>query len=199
MKDDSVDEEDTSGEEPKLHHSVTVGLYGTSKLDEKLSISETAASIFGEALSNRRWRIFPLLAFTYGSCFMSSLSVTFTRSLSGMGIAETETSKFGGIMPKLLVVLILFNSVYSYYILNKCLKHYNTVYVVPLLKANDLFHNLLSGGVFLREFGEYTTKDFIIFMFGIVVCIVSMCLLLLGNEENEKRKAEEQKARHEKV
>jgi len=110
------------------------------------------------------------------------------RSLSGMAIAKTETSKFGGVIPGLILAIGFGCSLYSYFLLNKCLKHFNTVYVVPLMKAFDLFHNLLSGGIFLQEFGEYSNKEFIIFMFGISVCILSICMLLLGNEENESIK-----------
>mmetsp|Transcript_20884 Transcript_20884/g.18510 ORF Transcript_20884/g.18510 Transcript_20884/m.18510 type:complete len:87 (+) Transcript_20884:788-1048(+) len=86
--------------------------------------------------------------------------MTFSRGLSGMAISEGEGFMFAGIMPLIYLILIGTTAVFSYFMLNKSLQNFNTVYVGPLFKAGDLFHNLLSGGIFLREFGEYNTKDF---------------------------------------
>ena len=86
--------------------------------------------------------------------------MTFSRSLSGMALSEGEGFMFSGIMPLVYISLVVSTAVFSYYMLNKSLQNFNTVYVGPLFKAGDLFHNLLSGGIFLREFGEYNTKDF---------------------------------------
>ncbi|CAI2373100.1 unnamed protein product [Moneuplotes crassus] len=144
--------------------------------------------------TSKRWRIVPLLLYPYTGCFCTSLTMTLSRGLSGMALADGEetNSKFAGIMPKMYLFGIVFNSVLSYYMLNKALKNFNTVYVSPLFKAGDLFHNLLSGGIFLREFGEYESWfDFSYFLGGIIICIISISLLLLGNDNLEAHKDKE--------
>ena len=78
----------------------------------------------------------------------------------------------------------------SYIFLNKSLKFFSTVYVVPLFKVGDLLHNLLSGGIFLREFGEYQGSTLFMFLIGIMIWTGSIIMLLLGNDKNEQKSDE---------
>ena len=65
------------------------------------------------------------------------------------------------------------------------------MYVVPIFKAFDLFHNIMSGGVFLREFGQYNIMEFIFFITGGSICILAILLLLVGNDKQEQSKEHE--------
>lgn len=71
---------------------------------------------------------------------------------------------------------------------NKALQHYDTVYVVPLFRIGDLVHNIISGAVFLQEFGDYKTYEFTFFMLGIAICVLAVLMLLFDNDKNEKSK-----------
>ena len=135
-----------------------------------------------------RWRVVPLLSYTYIGCFLSSMTMTFTRCLTGFAVTENEKgSNFRGIMPKVYIVLIPVLALIAYYWRNKAIKHFNTVYVVPLFKAGDLLHNLLCGGIFLREFGQYATYDLTMFMVGIFIWTWSVWILILANDKNESK------------
>mmetsp|Transcript_14061 Transcript_14061/g.12417 ORF Transcript_14061/g.12417 Transcript_14061/m.12417 type:complete len:111 (-) Transcript_14061:101-433(-) len=107
-----------------------------------------------------------MLMFPYAASFSTGLTMTLSRSLSGMAFAKSEESKFGGMMPYIYVFLIVFCALFSYYLLNKSLQNFNTVYVVPLFKAFDLYHNIMSGGIFLREFGQYSSSELTFFTIG---------------------------------
>ena len=102
-----------------------------------------------------RWRAIPLIAFPYASWFFTSLSMTFSRCVAGIIITDGESPTGIGVMPIIYAIMVGVCWIGSYIFLNKSLKYFNTIYVVPLFKVGDLYHNLLSGGIFLREFGEY--------------------------------------------
>lgn len=150
--------------------------------------------VFDKPLSfykNPRWRLFPMLIYPYWATFSTSLAMVFSRSLSGFAFAKSDTSNFAGIMPYIYIVWIGIFALFSYFLLNKSLKHFNTVYVVPIFKAFDLFHNIMSGGVFLREFGQYNIMEFIFFITGGSICILAILLLLVGNDKQEQSKEHE--------
>ena len=63
-----------------------------------------------------RWRVVPLLSYTYIGCFLSSMTMTFTRCLTGFAVTENEKgSNFRGIMPKVYIVLIPVLALIAYY------------------------------------------------------------------------------------
>lgn len=96
--------------------------------------------------------------------------MTLIRSVGGLLYYETFFSLFTQITPIVYMTGIVFCTLLGYFLLNRGLKHYNTIYTVPLWKAGDLYHNLMCGGIFLREFGEYTSIQFSFFITGVVVC-----------------------------
>jgi hypothetical protein len=187
ISDDSQITEDRKDRDGEEIHRRGLGSLGKQEAYlgtiEDIRLAEGGYTVF----SNPRWKLLPLLIFPYTACFSTSLVMTFCRCLSGMALSDSEESQLSGMMPKVYLCLIVLCSVYSYYLLNKALKHFNTVYVVPLFKAGDLFHNLLSGGVFLREFGEYTHFELFMFLSGIAICILSISLLLAGNDQQNTK------------
>mmetsp|Transcript_18457 Transcript_18457/g.16329 ORF Transcript_18457/g.16329 Transcript_18457/m.16329 type:complete len:94 (-) Transcript_18457:198-479(-) len=60
--------------------------------------------------------------------------------------------------------LIIIFRVGLYMIMNKNLKHYETIYVLPLFKIGNLLHSLIGGALFLNEFGEYTPEQLLFFL-----------------------------------
>mmetsp|Transcript_17387 Transcript_17387/g.19501 ORF Transcript_17387/g.19501 Transcript_17387/m.19501 type:complete len:81 (-) Transcript_17387:44-286(-) len=75
--------------------------------------------------------------------------------------------------------------------INLSFKHFNTVYVIPEIKAGNIIHDLLSGCIFLREFGNYSPFNFCIFMVGVLICLTGVSLLLKGNDTQTVEKKEQ--------
>ena len=152
----------------------------------------TITSLISDTLfQSPRWRVIPLLAFPYVSCFSTSLSMTFTRCVAGFALTEDgDSSELSTMVYLTYILLISFCWVVSYIFLNKSLKFFSTVYVVPLFKVGDLLHNLLSGGIFLREFGEYQGSTLFMFLIGIMIWTGSIIMLLLRNDKNEQKSNE---------
>ena len=65
-------------------------------------------------------------------------------------------SNFNGSAPYFYGFILLFAVVSSYIVVNKGLKHFDSVYVAPLFKIAGMLHNLMTGGIVLNEFREYT-------------------------------------------
>ena len=182
-----------------LHRSVTTINESSTKMHNSKSAQYFPAKSFTTVVSlsmseffhSPRWRVIPLIAFPYASCFSTSLSMTFSRCVAGFAMTENgDFSEFPISVYITYVVLIGLCWVGSYIFLNKSLKYFNTVYVVPLFKAGDLFHNLLSGGIFLREFGGYEGYDLFMFLTGIIIWAGSIFMLLMGNDRNEQETTE---------
>lgn len=146
-------------------------------------------SILDAICSSSRWRIIPLIMFPYTACFSSSLAITFVKSLSGHALAEKSGTAFFNILPALYIGLVVICVTWWYTMINLSFKHFHTVYVIPELKAGNIIHDLLSGFIFLREFGTYTPVNFCLFMVGVAICLFAVSLLLLGNDSQERGKA----------
>jgi len=67
------------------------------------------------------------------------------------------------------MIYVPLGATFSYYLVNEALKHYDTIYVVPLFKIGDLMHHLLSGAIFLQEFYDYTLKELLLFVLGVLI------------------------------
>ncbi|CAI2373217.1 unnamed protein product [Moneuplotes crassus] len=136
--------------------------------------------------SSPGWKILPMICFPYSACFSTSLTMTLSRSLSGFALTD-GSGGFTNIEPYIYMGCIGACAIFSYYLLNKALKYFDTMYVVPLFRAFDLYHNILSGGVFLREFGQYSPKQLGVFILGVTICIISILLLLCGEKGNKPK------------
>ena len=115
----------------------------------------------------------------------------FVRTLSGFGSAPPPLghhSNFYGPLPYFYIFLIILWAVSSYVIINIALKYYDSVYIAPLFKIGGMLHNLLSGGVLLNEFGDYSHdhKKFAVFLAGILICIIGISLLVFGYKKSGK-------------
>lgn len=125
--------------------------------------------VSGEANKiNSTWRVVPLLTYIYVSSLFASLCLTLSRALSGFALADSKET-VPVYVPPAFIALIIVCSFFSYGFLNRSLKHFNTIYVVPMFRNFQLFHNILSGGIFLKEFGEYNRFDFMMFMLGVSI------------------------------
>lgn len=144
---------------------------------------------------NPRLRFLPLLVYPYFGPFLASVNLMFTRCIFGFMSATPDEghSNFEGVGPFMYVSFIPIGGIGAYIIINKALQHYDTVYVVPLFKVGDLFHSFMTGGIFLREMGEYTPIEEIYFMMGGLICVIGILVLLLGNDRNEKEKMDANK------
>lgn len=154
-------------------------------------------------LSNPRLRFIPLLVYPYFGPFITSLSLTTVRMLTGFLAAEPEpghTSNFDAIDVWILLFSIPLMGFSAYVVMNKALKHYDTIYIIPLFKVGTQIQSFLSGMIFLNELIDYNTEDLIFFVLGIMVCMSGVFVLILGNDKKEQEKIHiEQKAKQMKV
>lgn len=133
-----------------VHKAANGKLHGLNKL----SNLGKSNSFF----ANPRWKSLPLIIYPYMGAFCASISTMLVRMFTGFGVAEPpegQTSNFYGVAPIIYGIILVTCAVLSYLIVNKGLKHYDSVYVAPLFKIAGMIHNLMSGGIFLNEFGDY--------------------------------------------
>ena len=80
--------------------------------------------------------------------------------------------------------------VFSYYITNIALKYYSSGIVMPVVKILSMLHNIVSGGIFLSEFGDYSEDKIGLagFVTGIAVCIFGIVFLVVDeHRQSDKR------------
>ena len=93
--------------------------------------------------------------------------MTLTRIVYGYIAAEFEMGTYQNLYSLDIFVylcLIPILGFISYLIINKALKHYETIYVIPLFKVGTLMHSLASGAIFLKEFRDYQPEELIFFL-----------------------------------
>lgn len=78
-------------------------------------------------------------------------------------------------------------------VMNKALKHFDSSFVIPLLQVSTLIHSILSGGIFLNEFDDYSEKklEFGLFLGGVSFLLAGIMVLLLSKEKPLENKDEE--------
>jgi hypothetical protein len=106
--------------------------------------------------------------------FLGSISTAFVRVFAGFRAEdppEGHTSNFYGFEPYIYLVILLFAAVTSYILVNKGLRHFNSVFIAPLVKIGGMMHSLFTGGIVLNEFAEYTDNPsrFFFFLCGIAI------------------------------
>lgn len=68
-----------------------------------------------------------------------------------------------------------------------------------MFKASVLLNNILSGGIFLKEFGEYDAKSLSFFLVGIFACLLGILTLLFGKGKNNKEESTEVKFENQEI
>jgi len=140
---------------------------------------------------NPRFRYIPLIVYPYFGPFIGCLSMILVRVSYGLLISESSQgfiSNLKNIDIWVYATLIIIFRVGLYMIMNKNLKHYETIYVLPLFKIGNLLHSLIGGALFLNEFGEYTPEQLLFFLWGIFLWISGIIVLIIGNDRKEKEK-----------
>jgi len=103
------------------------------------------------------------LVYPYLGAFLASISTAFARVLTGFQTTkapEGYDTNFYGVAPYFYVALLVFAAVSSYIIINKGLRHFDSVYIAPLFKIGGMLHNLMTGGIVFNEFSEYAHDPF---------------------------------------
>ena len=170
-----------------MHNKNTIG-----KTNSINNINLDKTAIQRSYFSSPVWKWAWLIFFPYISTWLASISTTFIRALSGFCSSPPPLgyhTNFYGLLPYFYIFLIVVWSVLSYVIINIALKHYDSVYIAPLFKIGGMLHNLLSGGVHINEFGDYSNdhKKFIVFLTGILICIIGISLLIFGYRKSNKK------------
>lgn len=131
-------------------------------------------SIIQQVFSSRKWRLIPCLYFPFTAAMMSCSATLFMRVLYGFYFsdpAEGQKSNFSGVLPIVFFIIIPCLSASSYFIMNKGMKHFDSIYLVPLLNVAELYNSIMCGGILLDEFCNYDEKpfDLIMFLVGIII------------------------------
>mmetsp|Transcript_1894 Transcript_1894/g.1694 ORF Transcript_1894/g.1694 Transcript_1894/m.1694 type:complete len:320 (+) Transcript_1894:112-1071(+) len=114
---------------------------------------------------NPRLRFLPLIVYPYFGPFVSSLSMILVRVIYSFLISESSGhSNLRNIDVWIYIVLMPTLGFSSYLIINKALKHYETIYIIPLFKVGTLLHSIASGALFLQEFGDYNSQQLVFFL-----------------------------------
>lgn len=76
---------------------------------------------------------------------------------------EGHSSNFETVDSWIMALSIPFLGFSAYIVMNQALKHYETIYVIPLFKVGTQIHSFTSGAVFLNELSDYETEDLVFF------------------------------------
>jgi hypothetical protein len=112
--------------------------------------------------SNTRMKFIPLIAYPYCGAFMASISTMMVRVFTGFASEDPpkgHDTNFYGMSPYVFGFLLIFCSFFSYWIVNKGLEAFESVYVAPLFKVGGMIFNLTTGGYMLDEFSDYDGDD----------------------------------------
>ena len=134
-------------------------------------------------------KFIPLVAYPYVGAFMASISTMMVRVFTGFHSEdppEGHDDNFYGFSPYVFSFLLIFCSLSSYWIVNKGLEAFESVYVAPLFKVGGMIFNLTTGGYMLDEFSDYDDDPtrFKLFLSGCLICILGIILLVHGNDRN---------------
>ena len=166
---------------------------------EEYSVEETK---LWQWFKNPKWKVLPLFILTWFAGFASSISSTFTRSTWGFLLSEppkNSTSNFDNIASFVYLSMGPIMVVAVFLTINKSLQYFETIYVVPMFKASVLLNNILSGGIFLKEFGEYDAKSLSFFLVGIFACLLGILMLLFGKGKNNNEESNEIKFENQEI
>jgi hypothetical protein len=141
-----------------------------------------------------RMKFIPLVAYPYVGAFMASISTMMVRVFTGFHSEdppEGHDDNFYGFSPYVFGFLLIFCSIGSYFIINKGLEAFESVYVAPLFKVGGMIFNLTTGGYMLDEFSDYDDDQtrFYLFLSGCLICIFGIILLVHGNDRNIQEEA----------
>ena len=69
--------------------------------------------------------------------------------------------------------------------LNDALKLFNPLFIIPLLQCGFIFFAVVSGGIFFKEFEQFTLSQWLGFWFGIIVMFSGLVLLTPKPKEDD--------------
>eukprot|EP00899_Mesostigma_viride_P014628 jgi/Mesvir1/23166/Mv22639-RA.1 len=78
--------------------------------------------------------------------------------------------------------------------LNRALRVFYGVFIIPLTQVNWTLWTMISGGVVYREFDRMSTRNLLLFLLGAFVLFAGVSLLAPNRKEAERKRSEEQLA-----
>eukprot|EP00963_Diacronema_lutheri_P002983 scaffold241_cov340-Pavlova_lutheri.AAC.4 len=114
------------------------------------------------------------LCFALASATIGTQSVIFGKSLSTL--LRAAWSGFGHLtnwLTGVLLVFLLFTSVFWMVMLNKALRVFDAVVIVPLMQICWIFFSILGGLVYFREYEDFH-------LIQVYVWLIGCCFILLG-------------------
>ena len=124
---------------------------------------------------------FPLLVFgTFtgyqsgitGLCLKSTVELIKTQI---MGHHNFDSHPMAIIFPVAALVSVFIHVC----LLNAGLKYYDALQMVPIMQSSLIIYNILTGGIVLNEFTQFSRISSICFMIGSFLCVVGILILLL--------------------
>jgi len=159
-------------------------------------LANTAASSTtnngGTIMKMREIRLLPIL-YAMQSAFLGSLSVMLAKALSSL-IRSTFDGDNQLTNAAFWIVLILWVVAMLFWLtrMNKALRMFDGVIIIPTLQVFWILSSILSGGIFYREFSDYSDGSLVGFTFSVLVILAGVVLLTSKMKKRKDKPSAEQ-------
>lgn len=149
---------------------------------------EDIAEIDPKSLGLLEWRLLPAL-FAIQSASLGCLSVLLAKSLSGFlrtSVADDNQTA----SPVFYLVLFLWFGFMVFWLsrMNKALRMFDGVVIIPTLQVFWIVFSIISGGIFFKEFSAYSAGEMTGFVFSVFLILMGVVLLTSRRKRGSKQK-----------
>ncbi|GIL54886.1 hypothetical protein Vafri_10566 [Volvox africanus] len=142
------------------------------------------------------WYGFMLVSYAIFSALLGSQSVLFGKSISViLRTTFTESNQLGNWYTWVVLPLFTFTALFWVTRLNKGLRMFPAMIIVPLLQIAWTLFSIVSGMLYFQEYKGFTTLKAIMFPVGVLIVFIGVFILTSGGrappEEEEKEEVGE--------
>ena len=149
----------------------------SKKLERMLSMNEAEIKCINPLLSKFKIRI-PLLLYAWIGGLLSGLTAAILKIAAEFIQAEGFYESLGGPLVWICGVVLLVNCLYMFKSLNRGMKYYNQLEVIPIYQSSVIINHILAGGLILGEFRFYEWWRIVFIMVGAMVCCFGILIII---------------------
>jgi len=153
---------------------------------EKINRVYQRAHDAGEPLQNDSWA--RPCAYATSSALLGTQSVVQAKVISELFellTAKEQTSILSDWFFWFTLVLFAVTGFVWLYRLNKALKLYSPLFIIPLLQSNYIMCAVVSGGIYFQEFLEMKAHQWVLFILGIALMFYGLYLLFPRKDKGD--------------
>ncbi|KAK3275437.1 hypothetical protein CYMTET_16431 [Cymbomonas tetramitiformis] len=139
------------------------------------------ARIVQEGMNNVSTSVIQLLPFTYAlhSAIVGSQAAIFSKTVAALlrTSFETETFQFNAWFPVFAVAGLVLTANFWVNRLNKALRLFPSLVVIPLLQTLWILLAMLVGGLFFGDFADFTISQTVFFLSGVALLLLGVSYL----------------------